>query len=192
MDEQNNENHSLITTVYDINRAIFRHLPIRSIDSCALVCQTWAELARQTRSNRRTIHALTYPINPLSATDDSQCLLSDFNAYCSSFISTRLWSLPYLALVVATNNLEKNGFHSSSNSPPPSKTLKRLRSQRRAGRGDGLNIPQAVVQHLNKSSQLLMIASEGIIATNEENQVNEIESGTNTYNLPHQFSPSHF
>lgn len=187
-EEENNEKDSLITTVYGINRAIFRHLPIRSIESCALVCSTWAELACQTRSNRRTIHALTYPINPLSAADDGQCLLTDFNAYCSSFIDNRLWSIPYLALIVATNDLEKNGFQSSSSSPPPSKTLKRLSCHRRAGRADGLNIPQAVIHHLNKSSQLMMIASEGIIATNEDNQVNEIESGTNRDDLPHPFS----
>ena len=176
MDEQNIENDEeknvfSITTIYDINRAIFRHLPIHFIDSCSLICPAWAELVRQTKSTRRTIQTLTYPVDP-------SCLLSDFDTYFSSYIHHRLWSIPYLAFVVATNALERKGFQSCrASSPPPSKSLRRSRSERTAGKKAHLSIPQALMRHLNKSCQLLLIASEGIIATNEQNQTTEIESG---------------
>jgi len=189
MDEQNLENdekiessssissNDLLTTIFDITRAIFRHLPIRSVDSSSLVCQSWAHIARLTKAHRHTIHTLTYPSNPLSPTTNCSTLLSDFDIFISSYINNNLWSIPYLAFVVVTNNLDNKGFYSSPSSPPPTKNSKRLRSQTTARRTERLNISQALIRHLNKSCQVLMVASDGIIASNDENQSNEIESG---------------
>ena len=61
--------NELLTTIYDITCTIFRHLPMRSIDSCSMVCQSWAQQARLTKIHRHTIHALTYPSNPFCSTD---------------------------------------------------------------------------------------------------------------------------
>jgi hypothetical protein len=169
--------NDLLTTIYDITRAIFRHLPIRSIDSCSSVCQSWAHIARLTKSQRHTIHTLTYPTNPLSSTTDCSSLLSDFDTFITSYINNQLWSIPYLAFVVVTNNLEEKGFYSSPSSPPPTKNSKRLRSQKTARRTERLSITQALTRHLNKSCQVFTVVSDGIIASNEENQSNEIESG---------------
>ena len=169
--------NDLFTTIYDITRAIFRHLPIRSIDACSAVCLSWAQLARSTKSHRQAIHTLTYPINLLSPETNCSTLLSDFDEVISSYIHNQLWSIPYLAFVVVTNNLEKKGFQSSPSSAPPTKDAKRLRSQTTARRTERMNVSQALTRHLNKSCQVLMIVSGGIIASNEENQSNEIESG---------------
>jgi len=189
MDEQNVEkdekiessssisSNDLLTTIYDITQAIFRHLPIRSIDSCSLVCQSWAHIARLTKLHRHTIHPLIYPSNPLSPTTNCSTLLSDFDTFISSYINNNLWSIPYLAFVVVTNSLNNKGFYSSPSSPPPTKDSRRLRSQTTTRRTKRLNISQALIRHLNKSCQILMIASDGIIASNDENQSYEIESG---------------
>lgn len=186
MSEKNEKNEKIeslssndvLTAIYDVTRALFRHLPIRSIDSCSLVCQSWAQQARLTKSHRHTIHALTYPSNLLS--DDKECspLLSDFDKLMSSHINNDLWSIPQIAFVVVTNDLCSNGFYSPSSSPPPTKVLKRSCFRARTSRTENVNISEALVSHLNKSCQLLMITSYGIIASNDENQSNEIESGS--------------
>jgi hypothetical protein len=170
--------NDLLTTIYDVNQAIFRHLPIRSIDSCSLVCQSWADIARSIKAHRHTIHALTYPLSP---TIEFPYLLSDFNSFMSSYIQNHLWSIPYFAFVVATNNLEKKGFHSLSSSPPPTKYPKRSHSQTTASRTERCDISQALIHHLNKSCQVLTVVSNGIVTSNDENQSNEIESGKYKY-----------
>jgi hypothetical protein len=170
--------NDLLTTIYDVTRTIFHHLPIRSIDSCSLVCQSWANVARLIKAHRHTIHALTYPTNPLSSTTDFSYLLSDFDSFISSYMYNHLWSIPYFAFVVVTDKLEKKGFssHSQSNSPPPTKYPRRSKSQTTANRTERCDISQALIHHLNKSCQVLTIVSDGIVATNDEKQSNEIES----------------
>jgi hypothetical protein len=163
--------NDLFTTIYDITRAIFRHLPIRSIDSCSLVCQSWADMARSIKAHRHTIHALTYSPN-------SSYLLSDFDTFISSYINNNLWSIPSFAFVVATNNLEKKGFHSLPTSPPPRKNPRRSHSQTTATQTERFDISQALIHHLNKSCKVLMISSSGIVASNDDNQTNEFETGT--------------
>ncbi|CAF3416528.1 unnamed protein product [Rotaria sp. Silwood1] len=187
MDKQNEEkdgkiesltsisSKDLLTTIYDINRAIFRHLPIRSVDSSSLVCQSWAHIARLTKAHRHTIHTLTYPSNLSSSRTTCSYYVSDFNTVISSYINDNLWSLPSLALVVVTNVLDRKGFISPSNSPPPTKTSKRSRSQTTATQTE-LNIPQALIRHFNKSCKILQVASNGIVVSNDENQSYEIES----------------
>jgi len=177
--------NDLLTTIYDVNQAIFRHLPIHSIDSCSLVCQSWADIARSIKAHRHTIHALTYPSDPLSPTTEFSYLLSDFNTYISSYIQNHLWSIPYFAFVVATNNLEKKGFHSLSSSPSPTKYPKRSHSQTTASRTERYDISQALIHHLNKSCQVLTVVSNGIVTSNDENQSNEIESGKYKYLQKH-------
>ncbi|CAF0929090.1 unnamed protein product [Rotaria sordida] len=167
--------NDLFTTIYDISRAIFRHLPIRSVDSCSLVCQSWAHIARFTKTHRHTIHTLTYPSNLSSSTTKCSYDVSDFDTIISSYINDNLWSLPSLALVVATNGLDRKGFISSSSSPPPTKNSKRSRSQTRARQAELSNIPQALIRHLNKSCKILQVASNGIVVSNDENQSYEIE-----------------
>ncbi|CAF3781042.1 unnamed protein product, partial [Rotaria magnacalcarata] len=170
--------HDLFTTIYDITRAIFRHLPIRSVDSCSLVCQSWTDISRLTKSHRHTIHTLTYPSNPLSTTTTCSNLLHDFDDFISLYVNNHLWSLPTFALVVSTNILASKGFYSSGNSPPPIKHPRRVHSE--AGNSkritERFGISQALIRHLNKSCKVLMIAADGIIASTENNQSNEIES----------------
>ncbi|CAF2464080.1 unnamed protein product [Rotaria sp. Silwood2] len=168
--------NDLFTTIYDINRAIFRHLPIRSVDSYSLVCQSWAHMARLTEAHRHTIHTLTYPSNLSSSTTKYSYYLSDFDTMISSYINDNLWSLPSLALVVATNGLDRKGFIPSLSSPPPTKNSKRSRSQTTPRQAKLLNIPQALIRHLNKSCKILQVASDGIVLSNDENQSYEIES----------------
>lgn len=163
-----------LTSIYDIVKAIFRHLPIRSVDSCSLVCQSWLHLSRLTRTHRHTLHTLTYPSDPLSPTTTCSNLLSDFDQYISSYINNHLWSIPSLALVVATNILANKGFYSSANSPPSIKQSDKGNVTRITERFD---ISQALLRHLNKSCKLLMIAADGIIASTNDNQSNEVESG---------------
>lgn len=171
--------HDLFTTIYDITRAIFRHLPIRSVDSCSLVCQSWTNISRLTKSQRRTIHALTYPANPLSSKTTCSNLLHDFDQCVSLYINSHLWSVPALALVVATNILASKGFYSSPNSPPPTKYVQRAHSE--TGNltriTERFDVSQALIRHLNKSCKVLTIVADGIIASTDDNQSNEIESG---------------
>jgi hypothetical protein len=54
--------NDLLTTIYDIIRSIFCHLPIRSTDSCSLVCQSWSYITRLIKKHRHSIYTLTYPI----------------------------------------------------------------------------------------------------------------------------------
>ncbi|UJR23185.1 hypothetical protein I4U23_026204 [Adineta vaga] len=182
MAEQDQElisSNDILTTIYDVNRAIFRHLSIYSIDSCSLVCQSWAHLARLIKAQRHTIHALSYPRNPLSSAIEFPYLRSDFDTYLSSFIHDHLWSIPYLAFVVVTNNLEKKGFQSLSSTtdtPSPAKYPKRFRSETStSNRTERCDILKPLTDHLNKSCQILVIVSDAIVASNEENQTNEIE-----------------
>ncbi|CAF3425956.1 unnamed protein product [Rotaria sp. Silwood1] len=168
--------NDLLTTIYDINRAIFRHLPIRSVDSSSLVCQSWAHIARLTKAHRHTIHTLTYPSNLSSSRTTCSYYVSDFNTVISSYINDNLWSLPSLALVVVTNVLDRKAFIAPSNSPPPTKTSRRSRSQTTATQTELLNIPQALIRHFNKSCKILQVASNGIVVSNDENQSYEIES----------------
>lgn len=187
MTEQNKEenehlsssmsSNDLLTTIYDITRAIFRHLPIRSVDSCSLVCQSWAHLAHLTKTNRHTVHTLTYPSISSSSTTDYSLLLSDFDSFISPFMNNDLWSIPCLAFVVVTKDFEAKGFCSLSSSQPPTKVLKRSCSQSTSKRTEHVDISDALLGHLNKSCQLVTISSYGIIASNNENQSNEIESG---------------
>ncbi|CAF1282627.1 unnamed protein product [Adineta ricciae] len=177
--EESISSSDVLTTIYDVNRAIFRHLPIYSIDSCSLVCQAWAQLARLVKTQRHTVHALTYPPNPLSSTIEFPYLRSDFDRFLSSVIQNNLWSIPYLAFIVVTNNLEKKGFQSltsatgdASSSP---KHPKRFRSQSASNRTQRCDILQSCLHHLNKSCQVLMVVSDAIVASNEDNQTNEIE-----------------
>ncbi len=160
-----------LTSIYDITRAIFRHLPIRSVDSCSLVCQSWLHLSRLTKTHRHTVHTLTYPSNPLSPTTTCSNLLYDFDQYISSYINNHLWSIPTFALVVSTNILANKGFYSSANSPPSTRITERF------------DISQALLKHLNKSCKLLMVAADGIIASTDNNQSNEIESGRKNFYL---------
>ncbi|CAF1519067.1 unnamed protein product [Adineta ricciae] len=162
-----------LTSVYDVTRGIFRHLPIRSVDSCSLVCQSWAEISRFTKSHRHTIHTLTYPPDPLSSTTICSNLLHDFDQFIISYINNSLWSIPTLALVVSTNILASKGFYSSPHSPPPSKYTETSNLTRITERFD---ISQALLRHLNKSCKMLTIAADGIIASTENHQSNEIES----------------
>jgi hypothetical protein len=163
-----------LTSIYDITRAIFRHLPIRSVDSCSLVCQSWLHFSRLTKTHRHTVHTLTYPSNPLSPTTTCSNLLYDFDQYISSYINNHLWSIPTFALVVSTNILANKGFYSSANSPPSTKPSDKGNVTRITERFD---VSQALLRHLNKSCKLLMIAADGIIASTDNNQSNEIESG---------------
>jgi len=165
-----------LTSIYDIARAIFRHLPIRSVDSCSLVCQSWLHLSRLTKSHRHTIHTLTYPSNPLLSSTTCSNLLYDFDQYISSYINNQIWSIPTLALVVSTNILANKGFYSSANSPPTIKHSDKGNLTRITERFD---VSQALLRHLNKSCKVLMIAADGIIASTDNNQSNEIESGIN-------------
>ncbi|CAF4366934.1 unnamed protein product, partial [Rotaria sordida] len=145
--------HDLLTTSYDVTRAIFRHLPIRSIDSCSLVCQSWTHISRLIKSHRHTIHTLTYPSDPLSPTVTCSNLLHDFDQFISLYINNNLWSLPTFALVVSTNILASKGFYSSANSPPLIKHSRRIHSE--TGNLTRINerfdISQALIKHLNKS-----------------------------------------
>ncbi|CAF1350418.1 unnamed protein product [Rotaria magnacalcarata] len=189
MDEQNLEqdkkvessmsisSNDLLTTIYDISRAIFRHLPIRSVDSCSLVCQSWTPIARLTKEHRHTIHTLSYPSDFSTLTSQNSYDLSDFDSYISSYISNKLWSLPSLALVVTTNSLDRKGFISLSSSPPPVKHSKRTRSQATARETEILNISQALIRHLNKSCKIFQTVSSGVVVTSDENQSYEIEIG---------------
>ena len=186
MDEHNGEENDkvessiliypedFLTSIYDIARAIFRHLPIRSVDSCSLVCQSWLHLSRLTKTHRHTIHTLTYPANPLSPTTTCSNLLYDFDQHVSSYLNNQLWSIPTLALVVSTNILANKGFYSSANSPPSVKQSEKGNLTRITERFD---VSQAVLRHLNKTCKLLMIAADGIIASTDNDQSNEIESG---------------
>lgn len=169
--------NDLLTTIYDITHSIFRHLPIRSVDSCSLVCQSWSHIAHLTKINRHTIHTLTYPLNSLSSTINSSYNISDFDTFISSYINNNLWSIPNLAFIVATKNFEKKGFYSISNSSPPTKNSRRCRSQTTIQQTERFDISQALIRHLNKSCQILTIISSGIISSNDDNQSNEIESG---------------
>ncbi|CAF3749943.1 unnamed protein product [Rotaria sordida] len=170
--------HDLLTTSYDVTRAIFRHLPIRSIDSCSLVCQSWTPISRLIKSHRHTIHTLTYPSDPLSPTVTCSNLLHDFDQFISLYINNNLWSLPTFALVVSTNILASKGFYSSANSPLLIKHSRRIHSE--TGNLTRINerfdISQALTKHLNKSCKVLMIAADGIIASTDNNQSYEIES----------------
>jgi hypothetical protein len=163
-----------LTSIYDITRAIFRHLPVRSVDSCSLVCQSWSQISRLTKSRRHTIHTLTYPSNPLSSTTTCSNLLYDFDQFILSYLNNHLWSIPTFALVVSTNILASKGFYSSPNSPPPTKHSEKGNLTRITERFD---ISQALIRHLNKSCKVLTIAADGIIASTDNNQSNEIESG---------------
>jgi hypothetical protein len=197
MDEQNVKDdettessistNDLFTSIYEITRAVFRHLPIRSVDSCSSVCQSWAHVARLTKEHRHTIHTLTYPPNPLSSGTICSNLLHDFDTFISSHINNHLWSIPQLAFIVATNSLEKKGFSSSPSSPSPTRNPKRFCSQRT----ERFEISQAFIRHLNKSCQVLMVASDGIIASNDENQSNEIESGKYKHSRTNSKSTNH-
>jgi hypothetical protein len=166
--------HDLLTSIYDITRGIFRHLPIRSVDSCSLVCQSWSQISRLTKSHRHTIHTLTYPSNPLSSTTICSNLLHDFDQFVISYINNNLWSIPTFALVVSTNILASKGFYSSANSSSPAKHSETGNLTRITERFD---ISQALIRHLNKSCKVLTIAADGIIASTDNNQSNEIESG---------------
>jgi hypothetical protein len=169
----------ILTSIYDITRAIFRHLPIHSVDSYSLVCQSWAHMSRVTKSQRHTIHALTYPSNPSLPTTICSNLLHDFDQFISAHIHNNLWSIPTLAFVVSTNILASKGFYSSPNSPLTTKHLRTtLRSETASvtRRTERFDIPQALTRHLNKSCKILMIAADGIIASSDDNQSNEIES----------------
>jgi hypothetical protein len=164
----------LFTTFYDITRAIFRHLPIRSVETCSLVCQSWAHMARLTKPSRHTIHALTYAID-----NTSPPLLQDFDASVSSYIHDKLWSIPSLALIVATNTLDDQGFLSSPGSPPR-KSCRRSCTATAVTRSRRLDTAEALMRHLNTSCPVLLVASEGIVTSDDGNQSNEIESGNNT------------
>ena len=76
--------------------------------------------------------------------------------------------------MVATNILANKGFYSSANSPPSIKQSDKGNVTRITERFD---ISQALLRHLNKSCKLLMIAADGIIASTNDNQSNEVESG---------------
>lgn len=172
--------NDLFTTIYDINRAIFRHLPIRTVDSCSLVCQSWADMARFIKENRHTIHKFSYPLDISLSENDTAYDLSNFDETMSSFIKNNLWSVTSLALVVATSSLHKKGFTFSSNSSPspsPSKYPRRSQSQTSIRHTKTLEIPQALMRHLNKSCKVLEIISSGVIVTDHENQSYEIEEG---------------
>lgn len=162
--------NELLTSIYDIVRAIFRHLPIRSVDSCSLVCHSWAQVSRLTKVHRHTLHALTYPSDPLSPSTTCSNLLHDFDAFISANINQTLWSLPTLALVVSTNILASKGFYSSPSSPPSETGSLTRRTER-------FDVSQALRPHLNKSCRILMVAADGIVASTEDHQSNEIESG---------------
>ncbi|CAF0900312.1 unnamed protein product [Adineta steineri] len=168
--------NDVLTTIYDVNRAIFRHLPIHSIDLCSLVCKSWAHVGHLIKTHRHTIHSLTYPTDPLSTIADSSYLLSDFDTFISCYIHIHLWSIPYLALVVTTNSLDRKGFHSSSDcSLRPAKYPRRSHSQTTASQTERHNISEALIHHVNKSCKVLTVVSDGIIASNDKNQSNEIE-----------------
>ncbi|CAF4634325.1 unnamed protein product [Rotaria socialis] len=167
--------NDLIPTIYDVSRAIFRHLPIRSVDSCSLVCQSWTPIARLTKEHRHTIHTLSYPSDLSTSTSQNSYDLSDFDTYISSYISNNLWSLPSLALVVTTKSLDRKCFISLSSSPPTTKHSKRTRSQTTARQTKMLNISQALIRHLNRSCKILQTVSTGVVVTSDENQSYEIE-----------------
>jgi hypothetical protein len=176
--------HDFLTTIYEVTRAIFRHLPIRSVDSCSLVCQSWSQISRFTKSHRHTIQTLTYPSNPLSPTTTCSNLLYDFDQFISSYLSNHLWAIPTFALVVSTNILASKGFYSSANSPPPIKHSEKGKLTRITERYD---VSQALTRHLNKSCKVLTIAADGIIASTDNNQSNEIESGKSNFNKTKEF-----
>ena len=180
--------HDLFTSIYDITRGIFRYLPIRSVDSCSLVCQSWAHMSRLTKSHRQSIHALTYPSNPLSPSTTCSNLLHDFDHFISFHINQTLWSLPKLAFVVSTNILASKGFYSAPGSPPPSQHSRRHHSDTGAltRRTERFDISQALQRHLNKSCQILMVAADGIISSTCDHDSYEIESGKTDLSLSQQ------
>ena len=173
--------NNVLTSIYSITRAVFRHLPLRSVDSFSGVCQSWAHLARLLKQSRRAIHTLAYPSTRVP---DQAHILANFDAFMSSFVNERLWSLPCLALVVSTNTLNDRGLEYPSSAPPATKSPKRSRCQATARCAERRELDQALLHHLNKSCQVLMVVSDGIIASNDEHQSNEIESGTP---IPTQF-----
>ena len=167
----------LLSSIYDITRAIFRHLPIRSVDSCASVCQSWAHMSRLTKSHRHSFHALTYPTNPSLPSTRCSLLLHDFDAFISSHINNTLWSLPTLAFVVSTNILARKGFYSFHTSPSSCEHSCKLQTETipLTRQTERLDISQALTRHLNKSCKVLMVAAHGIITSSEQQQSNEIE-----------------
>ena len=175
MAEEETSSDGLFTSFYDITRAIFRHLPIRSVESCALVCQSWAHMSRLTKQSRHTIHALTYPTDP-TPDDLSPCLLQDFDAVISSYMREKLWSFPSFALIVTTNTLDEQGFLSSPGSPPR-KACRRSCTSTAVARSRRLDTAEALMRHVNKSCPVLMVASGGIISSDDGDQSKETESG---------------
>jgi hypothetical protein len=129
-------------------------------------------MARLTKAHRHTIHALTYSSSPGT---NCSYILSDFDTFISSYINNNLWSIPSLAFVVATNKLERKGFHSLPSSPRPTKHPRRSHSQTTATSTERFDISQALIRHLNKSCQVFMVSSPGIIASNDTNQSQEYE-----------------
>ena len=164
--------NDFLTNMYDVMRGIFRHLPIRSVESCALVCRSWANLADLIKRSRHTVQALTYP---LPGSLQIEYLLDDFNLFLSSYMNERLWSIPSFALIVATDELNDQGFTYEIDCPPR-KSLRRSTDQTTMNRSKKrLNILQALSHHLNQSCRMLMAVSSGIVTTDD--QTYQIEVG---------------
>jgi hypothetical protein len=166
----------LLTSYYDVTRTIFRHLPIRSVETCALVCQSWAHMSQLVKPSRHTIHALTYPSN-LSSSINHSNLLDEFDTYMRSFMADRLWSIPSMAFIVITNTLHEQGLTYESSSPTR-KACKRSCRQTATRRTERMNIVRALSRHMNRSCRQLLVASSGIITSTDQCQSNEIESGS--------------
>ena len=160
--------NDILTTIYDITRAVFRHLPIRSLDSCTLVCQSWADLARRLKSQRSCIQTFAYQTDSF--------LSQNFNESISPFIHDKLWSIPSFALVVVTRNLDERGFASQSSSSSVTKSSRRSKAQQTARHTEHIDTSQVLTHHLNRSCRIFTIVSSGIIVTNDSNQSKEIET----------------
>lgn len=157
-----------LTSIYDVMRAIFRYLPIRSVDSLGSVCQSWFDIAQLTKQSRSTIHSFAYSSSSEEDEDEVHDL-DHFHSLLSSFIDEKLWSIPSLAFVVVTESLNAKGLIPSNDSSAR-KSLKISTDQRTTRSMARVNFVQALNKHLNRSCRTLMIVSSGIINTDEQSR----------------------
>lgn len=170
------ESH-VLTSMYDINRRLFRFLPMRSVEICRNVCQSWAQMANMIKEYRLFIESFSYP-SPVSACSDSMdpIPIEDFDRYVSSYINDKLWSLPYFALIFATTEFDVHGLSVSADSTV-SKSAKSSSTDTSVRRRRRVSLFSSLLPYLNKSCKALMAATSGIISSNDQFQSNEIESG---------------
>lgn len=182
MDSELNENgpeRHVLTTMYDITRRLFRYFPIRTVDLCSNVCRSWSEMSRIVMKNRCSIESYSYVSEREnnSPTENVEPIeVESFNKSLSKFVDEKLWFLPSVVLIVTTNELDAIGLCSRSDSPI-SKSPRQSSSDRRVRRTKRVNLFRTLLSHLNRSCQVLMLVSEGVVTSDNENRSKEIESG---------------